>query len=100
MRGQLDTSCQLFIVYSIETYCLRVIAFGKKGIMPLECPMVMYLYLIAVAQVLNDQQKFDEADQLYIKAFNADPTNANLLVHRSERLPIKQHKSLDFFVIF
>jgi len=34
------------------------------------------------AQVLNDQQKFDEADQLYIKAFKADPTNANLLVHR------------------
>ena len=35
-------------------------------------------------QVLNDQQRFDEADELYVKAFNADPTNANLLVHRSE----------------
>jgi len=34
------------------------------------------------AQVLNDQQKFDQADQLYQKAFEIDPENANLLVHR------------------
>ena len=63
-------------------HCLRVIAVGKNGKMPLECSIIIYLYLIVDAQVLNDQQKFDEADQLYIKAFNADPTNANLLVHR------------------
>jgi len=34
------------------------------------------------AQVLNDQQEFSKADQLYLKAIEIDPTNANLLVHR------------------
>jgi len=34
------------------------------------------------AQVYNDQQMFTEADALYQQAFDVDPTNANLLVHR------------------
>ena len=34
------------------------------------------------AQVLNDQQEFARADELYKKAMTKDPQNANLLVHR------------------
>jgi len=34
------------------------------------------------AQVLNDQQEFAKADELYVKAMQIDPANANLLVHR------------------
>lgn len=34
------------------------------------------------AQVLSDQQKFDRAEELYLRAEKADPDNANLLVHR------------------
>ena len=34
------------------------------------------------AQVYNDQQMFSKADELYKQAFDVDPTNANLLVHR------------------
>jgi len=34
------------------------------------------------AQVLNDQQEFSKADDLYKKAIEIDPNNANLLVHR------------------
>merc|ERR1711972_466081 len=34
------------------------------------------------AQVLNDQQEFDRADQLYQDGMKVDPQNANLLVHR------------------
>jgi len=34
------------------------------------------------AQVLNDQQEFSKADELYKKAILIDPSNANLLVHR------------------
>ena len=33
-------------------------------------------------QVLNDQQEFAKADELYVKAMQIDPANANLLVHR------------------
>jgi len=34
------------------------------------------------AQILNDQQEFNKADELYQKAIEIDPNNANLLVHR------------------
>ena len=34
------------------------------------------------AQVMNDQQEFDRADQLYQDGMAVDPQNANLLVHR------------------
>ena len=34
------------------------------------------------AQVLSDQSRFDEADELYVRAQKIDPNNANLLVHR------------------
>jgi len=34
------------------------------------------------AQVMNDQQEFDKADELYKQGIIVDPTNANLLVHR------------------
>ena len=34
------------------------------------------------AQVLSDQQRFNEADDLYVRAQKIDPNNANLLVHR------------------
>jgi len=34
------------------------------------------------AQVMNDQQEFDKADELYKQGIKVDPKNANLLVHR------------------
>jgi len=34
------------------------------------------------AQVMNDQQEYDRADQLYQDGMAVDPQNANLLVHR------------------
>jgi len=34
------------------------------------------------AQVLSDQSKFEQADELYIEALQVDPNNANLYVHR------------------
>lgn len=34
------------------------------------------------AQVMNDQQEFDKADELYKQGITVDPKNANLLVHR------------------
>ena len=33
-------------------------------------------------QVLSDQQQFEKADSCYERAMKADPTNANVLVHR------------------
>ena len=33
-------------------------------------------------QVLSDQSKFDQADDLYEEAMKVDPQNANLYVHR------------------
>ena len=47
------------------------------------------------AQVLNDQQEFARADELYKKAMAKDPQNANLLVHRYTAQ--KTHKGLKFF---
>jgi len=34
------------------------------------------------AQVLSDQSKFEQADELYQEALQVDPNNANLFVHR------------------
>jgi len=34
------------------------------------------------AQVMNDQQEYDKADELYQAGMKVDPQNANLLVHR------------------
>ena len=34
------------------------------------------------AQVMNDQQEFTRADELYQAGMKIDPQNANLLVHR------------------
>jgi len=52
------------------------------------------------AQVLNDQQEFARADELYKKAMTKDPQNANLLVHRyTTQKTDKGLKQVKFYLI-